>query len=220
MAKAETGKAATKVEAENTKLKKKVKDSEAKQKELKSELQELKEQMKLLKEQMITQVPESTQKEEEIEDVLPEIPSNQRVKMVHMIYGGTTLTGTRVSLRFEDFGTVRYARYEDVEDIRHTFYPRHFEDRLIYIPNKKVRKALMLDDYYDIEANPSFFESLAKSKPEEIRGKLDKLPEDLKISFATYFIDGIKANKIDFLDNNKQAVLNDYFNINIQQMIN
>ena len=219
MAKTETGKATTKVEAENAKLKKKVKDSTTKQKKLENELKELKEQMKLLKEQATVQVPENVQ-EEKVEDVLPEIPSNQRVKMIHMIYGGTTLIGTRVSLRFEDFGTVRYARFEDVEDIRHTFYPRHFEDRLIYIPNKKVRKALMLDDYYDVETNPSFFESMAKSKPEEIREKLDKLPEDLKISFATYFIDGIKANKADFLDNNKQAVLNNYFNINVQQMIN
>lgn len=214
------------IEKENKELEKQLKASKKEQEQMSKELDSMKEQMVLIMQQMQKQeekpAPEPEvvkEPQDEIEE-FPTIPSGYRVKMVHMLHGGTTLQGAKTMTRFKDFGSIRYARYEDVEDYRYSGkYTKHFENGYIYITDKKVRKALGLDTVNGLEVNPKLFEKMSKSTAKEIKETLDKLSHHVRISFATYFIDGIKGGASEFLDTNKWTILNNYFSINIQDII-
>lgn len=184
--------------------------------QMKKELEELKKE-KLEKE---AKVVESIKNEDEDENFIPDIPSNKKVRLTHMVFGGTTLFGTKRNLRLSDFGDIKYCKYEDLEDYRYDERCRKiFENQFVYIDDKDVRKALGLEEFYKIETGKQNFIKIAKSSPEDITKFLKNVNTGLQCSFATFFIDGIKDKKQEFLDINKWDALNKHFNINIAEMI-
>ena len=184
-----------------------------------NELQELKKMMAdVLKKQEALEKENMELKKTKEDNVaeqgsISEINPNKRVKLIHMLQGGTTLKNHKARVRFESLFQARYAKYEDVEDFRHGDYREIFEDGGIFVAGKANRQALMLDHLVDdqYKMNEKLYDDMLKLKPQELVVKLKSLSEALQTSFATYFIDLAKENHKDCIDRNKWDALSTYF---------
>lgn len=214
---------AAEVKKENELLKQKLedqqKDFEAKMAEMQAKMmEEMQNKLSEISKQAVSEKKETIKEyEEEFEDV-PEIKPNKRVMLVHMLHGGTTLQGSRARTRLEGFGDRKYARYEDIEEYRYNNYPKHFEELMVYIPDKDTRKALGLTEYYEkYHLDPKEFDRMIKMDAKDLSEKLKTIPHEVAISFATYFIDNVKEGKIG--DTNKWSAVEKHFNIKINDII-
>ena len=206
-----------------TKAKTTAKDKETTNVDVAKQLEEMKKQMELLlknqakleeeneklKEKKV-EAPVETKVEEE--DIIVSVDPNKRVKMIHMLQGGTTLRNPRANIRFENFLQPRYARYEDVEDFRHGKYHKLFETAGIYVVGKKNREALMLDAVYnELGISDKVYGEMLKLDAESLVAKLATLPLKLQTSFSTYFIEEAKNENPDCISIGKWSALSNYF---------
>ena len=212
----------------NTKAKTTTKTKEV---DVNKQLEEMQKQMELLlKNQAKLQEENKKLKEVKTEpekETIVAINPNKRVKLVHMLQGGTTLKNQRSLIRFENFLQPRYARYEDVEDFRHGKYHKLFESAGVLVIGRENREALMLDTIYaELGISAKMYDEMLKLDAQALIAKLSTLPINLQITFSTYFIEQAKDENPDCVAISKWDALSKYFSdlygkdINFSRMIN
>ena len=208
------------LEKENKDLKKQVTDQSKEMKEMKEMMEAFMKKVSEEKEEKKEESKKSEVLHDDYGDV-PDISPSQRVKVVQMVYGGTTLKSGRTKTRFNERGQTRQIRFEDLETMRFDdSYSKLFEELMLYIVNEDVRKALSLEEYYDkCKVNPSTFKAMALGDKDAMIESLKAMPTDLQTSFATYFIDNANEGVVEFLDKNKWSALNSHFSIKIADML-
>jgi hypothetical protein len=145
----------------------------------------------------------------------------QRVLLINMINaGGTYITHSGKSIRFDYPGQIQPAKFEDVESLRNK-YKNSFENLEIRIldDEEDILNALYLKSFYD--KNKITFEELEdliNLDAQSMIIKIKSLSKPLQESALSLIIDGVAKKEPKFLDKNKWAVINNEFNINIEEL--
>ncbi len=211
----------TKKEQDITKEVEKVnKELEAKNKELEKKMNEL----STMVEDLLKQQKAKEQKEEEkkvtFEDKYKEIDPTKRVLLMNMVNAGATYkTHSGKAIRFDKFGQIQPARFEDVESFVFK-YRSYFENIEVRILDNDAVDALYLRDAYNkYDISKEEMEGIIKLAPQEMIKKVKKLSKPLQESFVSLVVEGIAKNDKNYMDKNKWDVIDSTYNISIKKLV-
>lgn len=149
------------------------------------------------------------------------IDPTRRILLVNMMNaGGTFITYSGKSIRFEYFGHIQPARFEDVESLV-SKYRDYFEKLEIRILDEEAIDALYLREFYN-KNNISVeeMENIINLNPQDLVTKIKSLNSSLQESALCLIISNVAQNNLKYMDKNKWDVLNNTFNINVQEFAN
>jgi len=149
-------------------------------------------------------------------------PANDKVKLIHMLQGGTTLvTSTGKEIRFENLFEDRYIKKEDFEDIIYGHkFDTIFKEIGVYVCDKECREDVMLEQYYTkYQANENMFKDMLEMNPNDLNEKLKLIPLNLAESFATFVIDENKMGNTKAMDRGVLSTVGDFFKVDIYSML-
>jgi len=174
-------------------------------------------------EQLIKQQTENTTQKQDNKSALDsykEIDSHKRVLLMSMIDAGATLiTHGGKSVRFDRCGQIAPAKFEDVESLRNK-YRSIFENLGIrIIDDEDVVNALYLRPFYDkYKVTFEDLDNIINLEPQEMIKKIQALPKSLQESVLSMIVGGVARRESKYLDKNKWEVINNAFNINIEEL--
>lgn len=147
-----------------------------------------------------------------------EIEPTKRVLLMHMIYaGGTYKTADgRPPIRFDGFGSIQPIRFEDLQHMV-TRYRNRFQNLEIKILDDDIVDALYLRDFYNKNnITDDEIRNIINLNPQALVDKIKSLPRSLQESALSLIIDGVSKNDSMYMDRNKWQVINNAFNIDIE----
>lgn len=146
------------------------------------------------------------------------IDPTKRILMANMMNaGGTFITHSGRSIRFDHFGHIQPARFEDLESLV-SKYRNYFENIEIRILDEEVVDALYLREFYNKNnITVEEMERIIELKPQDLVEKIKSLNTALQESALCLIISNVAKNNSKYMDKNKWDVLNNAFNINIQE---
>lgn len=178
----------------------------------------------LAKENNKTEVTTEVKKEQENKgfQVYANIDPTKRVLLMNMMNaGGTFITHNNKQIRFNHFGHIQPARFEDIESLV-TKYRDYFENLEIRILNdNEVVEALYLKSFYDkYDISKEEIENIINLDKERIVEKIKSLSSALQESVLSLIISSVAKNDSKYMDKNKWEVINNAFGIDIQEFAN
>lgn len=149
------------------------------------------------------------------------IEPTRRILLVNMVNaGGTYITHNNKSIRFDYFGHVQPVRFEDLESLV-SKYRDYFENLEIRILDNEAIDALYLREAYNkYDISVEEMENIISLKPQDMIKKIQSLNTSLQESVLSLIIMNIAKNNTKYMDRNKWDVINNTFNINIQDFAN
>lgn len=150
------------------------------------------------------------------------IDPTKRVLLMNMMHaGGTFITHSNKPIRFNHFGHIQPARFEDVESLT-TKYRDYFENLELRILNDNdVVEALYLkESYKKNDISKEEIENIIDLDAQKIVEKIKSLSIPLQESVLSLIVSNVAKNNPKFLDKNKWEIINNAFGINIQEFAN
>lgn len=149
------------------------------------------------------------------------IEPTKRVLLVNMMTaGGTFITHNNRHVRFDHFGHIQPVRFEDLESLV-SKYRDYFEKLEIRILDDEVVNALYLRESYNkYDISTEEMEDMINLNPQDLIKKIKSLNTALQESALSLIIMNVAKNNSKYMDKNKWDVINNAFNINIQEFAN
>lgn len=123
-------------------------------------------------------------------------------------------------MRFDHFGHIQPVRFEDLESLV-SKYRDYFEKLEIRILDDEVVNALYLRESYNkYDISTEEMEDMINLNPQDLIKKIKSLNTALQESALSLIIMNVAKNNSKYMDKNKWDVINNAFNINIQEFAN
>ena len=150
-----------------------------------------------------------------------EIEPARRILIVNMMNaGGTFTTYSGKPIRFDNFGHIQPVRFEELESLA-SKYRNYFENLELRILDEDVVDALYLRQFYNkYDISVEEMEKIIELNPQALVEKIKTLSTPLQESVLCLIISKVAENDYKYMDKNKWDVLNNAFNINIQEFAN
>ncbi len=158
---------------------------------------------------------------EEITLKYSEIEPTRRVLLMNMVDAGATYkTHSGKVIRFDRFGQVQPARFEDLESLV-SIYRSYFENIEVRIVNDNdVIDALYLRNCYNShDISKEKMENIILLDPQAMIKKIKSLSVPLQQSAISLIINGISEGKEKYMDKNKWDVIESAYNINLKEIV-
>ena len=146
----------------------------------------------------------------------------KRVLLMNMMHaGGTFTTHSNKPIRFNHFGHIQHARFEDVESLA-SKYREYFEKLEIRILNDNdVVEALYLKESYNkYDISKEELENIIELDAQKIVEKIKSLSDAMQESALSLIVSNVSKSNPKFMDKNKWEIINNAFGINIQEFAN
>ena len=146
----------------------------------------------------------------------------KRVLLMNMMHaGGTFTTHSNKPIRFNHFGHIQHARFEDVESLA-SKYREYFEKLEIRILNDDdVVEALYLKESYNkYDISKEELENIIELDAQKIVEKIKSLSDAMQESALSLIVSNVSKSNPKFMDKNKWEIINNAFGINIQEFAN
>jgi len=146
----------------------------------------------------------------------------KRVLLMNMMHaGGTFTTHSNKPIRFNHFGHIQHARFEDVESLA-SKYREYFEKLEIRILNDNdVVEALYLKESYNkYDISKEELENIIELDAQKIVEKIKSLSDAMQESALSLIVSNVSKGNPKFMDKNKWEIINNAFGINIQEFAN
>lgn len=132
---------------------------------------------------------------------------------------GTYITHTGKAIRYNGFGHIVPMRYDDLESLV-SKYRNYFETLQIRILDDEAINLLYLREYYNkYDISKEELENIITLEPQQMISKITSLTQSLQETAVSLIIKGISENDSKFLDMNKWAVIENHFNIKINDLV-
>lgn len=204
---------------ENELLQKQLEEEKSRNNDLENKLNDLMKMVAGLTEKQSEPIQE-TKKIKSSLDSYKEIEPTKRILLMNMIdAGGTYITHSGKPIRFDYQGQVQPVRFEDVESLRNK-YRNSFENLEIRIlDDDEVVNALYLKSFYDkYDISLEEMESIIELNAQNMIRKIKEMPKSLREATLCMIISNVAKKNAKYMDKNKWEVINNEFNINIEEL--
>ena len=219
--------------ATNTKVEEKKNDFNV---ELQNELKLEKEKNEKLEnklDSLMSMVEKLTEKQSEMETKVEEnknvsniietyksIDPTRRVLLINMsTAAGTYTTHSGRVIRFERFRQILPSRFEDVESLRNKYRNTFEELEIMIAEDQEIIDALYLTQFYKkYNVKPDEIEDIITLDSQKMIERIKELPKALQESVLCVIIQGIADTNPKYLDRNKIEVINNAFNIKLEEL--
>jgi len=150
------------------------------------------------------------------------IDPTKRVLLMQMEHaGGSFFTHNNKLIRFNNYGHINPVRFEDVESLV-SRYRDHFENLEIRILNDDdvIDTLYLRENYKKYDISKEEIDNIIELDTNKLIEKIKSLSKPLQESVLALIISNVAKNNPKYLDKNKWEVLNNVFNINIQEFSN
>ncbi len=214
---AETDKAVEILEKSNLELENKIKELA----EVVDGLLNERKEINKVVEDLLNEKKEVSKSTEEITLKYSEIEPTRRVLLMNMVNAGATYkTYSGKVIRFDRFGQVQPARFEDLESLV-SIYRNYFENIEVRIINDDdVIDALYLRNSYDShDISKEEMENIISLDPQSMIKKIKLLSVPLQQSVISLVINGISNGEKKYMDKNKWDVIESTYNIDLNGIV-
>jgi len=150
------------------------------------------------------------------------IDHTKRILLMNMMHaGGTFTTHSNKPIRFNHFGHIQHARFEDVESLA-SKYRSYFEKLEIRILNDDdaVEALYLKESYNKYDISKEELENIIELDAQKIVEKIKSLSEPMQESALSLIVSNVSKSNPKFMDKNKWEIINNAFGINIQEFAN